>query len=135
MEQLSFLCLLRCPFISDKTMYNIYSCPGSKFSFWRGGQLKLRTVCHKVCPGIRVKVNVKHDEYVLSTNLNFLQMFVTDMAGGCKRGGWYDAGGGEREEGGSELHHLCLKGGRGAPPPPREGGSGGRERASSTTCV
>ena len=111
-------------------IYIIHFCPGSKFSFWRGGQLKLRTVCHKVCPGIKVKVNVKHDEYV-----QIRQMFVTDMAGGCKRGGWYDAGGGEREEGGSELHHLCLKGGRGGPPPPQEGGSGGRERASSTTCV
>ena len=54
MEQLSFLCLLRCPFIIAKTIYIIYFCPGSKFSFWRGGQLKLRTVCHKVCPGIRV---------------------------------------------------------------------------------
>ena len=36
------------------------------------------------------------------------QIFVTDMSGGCKRGGW-DVGGGEGEEGGGELHHLCLK--------------------------
>ena len=33
---------------------------------------------------------------------------MTDMSGGCKRGGW-DVGGGEGEEGGGELHNLCLK--------------------------
>ena len=33
---------------------------------------------------------------------------MTDMSGGCKRGGW-DVGGGEGEEGGGELHHLRLK--------------------------